>query len=862
MARQTGLRQVSLSPPFGAPSGLIAMLFTDIEGSTRLAASLGDEWTGVLAAYHEIVGESARSAGGWIDGTAGDGFFVTFADVAVAGRVAVETQLALGRHSWPAGGEVRVRMGLHVGQVQRRSHGYVGLEIHRAARVGAAAHGGQLLLTGAAAELLRGVVPSQPLGAHRLKDFPAPTALYCAVIDGRGAAAFPPPRTLELRAGNLPAASVSLIGREADLFRVRAALRQEGERLVTLLGRGGMGKTSLALAVAHDLLGDYESGVWWIDASRAGDSTDLLEAIATNCRIDATGPTREAVIADLGSRDGLLLVVDNLEQVAGAGELLEMLLERLPDLTVLVTSQLPLHCRPERQLQVGRLEEADAHRLLVRAAERLDIPPAHDRDATLELIRALDGLPLAIELAAGRLRLFPPAELLARLRQSTSILEDRARPDRQRSLSAALDWTLGLLDSDAFELFTRLGVFAGPVELEDIERVLGADGLDVITAVAVLLDAALLQRIEIGDGFVRFGFPEAIRQEASRRLDASGTNTWRRAHAVWQHERVWPLRIYEIAEPRQVEQAHGTLAETRSALVWSWENDRPLAREMALGLFSLAHRAGAIQEGRELIERLTADRGDAPQVVDLVREHVALLGRTNLAEPVEGSEPLRELFTELSDPYARFLCAQNCGISLTWEKRFDEALSWLEQARSLAHAISPRAEASQLVIIADTLLEADQPDAAAAALAEADALADPNPSSRPLAIEAEAVRATLESRRGAHADALNRHAHALTAAELAGDNNAEWILVLSLVRVFARAGREHPTLETAGIAQAITDERAAQGDFVSGAFAEADPAVTDLIARLGPVGQEIIERGRALEPAQRVKRLCALIYAT
>jgi hypothetical protein len=156
------------------------------------------------------------------------------------------------------------------------------------------------------------------------------------------------------------------------------------------------------------------------------------------------------------------------------------------------------------------------------------------------------------------------------------------------------------------------------------------------------------------------------------------------------------------------------------------------------------------------------------------------------------------------------------------------------------------------------LLEADQPDAAAAALAQADALAGPSSSS----LEAEAVRATLESRRGAHADALNRYAHALTAAELAGDSNAVWILAFSLVRVFARAGREHPTLEAAGIAQAITDERAAQGDFVSGAFAEADPAVTDLVARLGPGGQEIIERGQALQPAQRVKRLCALIYAT
>ncbi len=179
------------------------MLFIDLEGSTRLAALLGQEWPGVLGSYHGIVRGVVRSGGGWVDGVAGDGFFITFGDVLEAGRAAVAIQRGLRNQSWPpAAGELRARMGLHVGPVERRGSGYVGLEIHRAARVGAAAHGGQLLMTGAAAELLRDVVPSQPLGAHRLRDFPAPTALFCAVIDGQGLAAFPPPRTLELRKSN------------------------------------------------------------------------------------------------------------------------------------------------------------------------------------------------------------------------------------------------------------------------------------------------------------------------------------------------------------------------------------------------------------------------------------------------------------------------------------------------------------------------------------------------------------------------------------------------------------------------------------------------------------------------------------
>jgi class 3 adenylate cyclase len=349
VTQQTEAGQLRQGGGIGPPSGLIAMLFTDIEGSTRLARSLGAEWPEVLAAYHQVVEGMAHDAGGWIDGTAGDGFFITFGDVAQAGRAALGMQRALHAHRRPAAaGGVRVRMGLHVGTVERRSHGYVGLEIHRAARVGSAAHGGQLLMTGAAAELLCDVVPSQPLGAHRLKDFPAPVTLYCAVIDGRGAGAFPPPRTLELRVGNVPVPSIGLIGREADLARVRVALQRDHERLDTLLGRGGVGKTSVALAAAHDLLEEYEGGVWWIDASHERDSAGLLGAIARGCRIDALGPMQEAVIADLGSGGALLLVLDNVEQVAGARSLLDALLANVPDLTVLVTSQLPLLCQGER----------------------------------------------------------------------------------------------------------------------------------------------------------------------------------------------------------------------------------------------------------------------------------------------------------------------------------------------------------------------------------------------------------------------------------------------------------------------------------------------------------------------------------
>ncbi|HWF50781.1 MAG TPA: NB-ARC domain-containing protein [Solirubrobacteraceae bacterium] len=809
------------------------MLFTDIEGSTGLASSLGERCAGVLEAYHEIVEGAVGAAGGWVDGTAGDGFFVTFEDVSAAGRAAVAMQRRLRTHAWPAAvGQLRVRMDLHVGQVERRARGYVGLEIHRAARVGAAAHGGQLLMTGVAAELLRDVVPSQPLGAHRLKDFPAPTALYCAVIDGRGAGEFPPPRTLELQIGSVPAMSFALIGREHDLGRVRAALQDDGERLVTLLGRGGVGKTSLALAAAHALFAEYAGGVWWVDAHQERDATGLCGAIARTCRISVEGSTEQALISEFGSRGPVLLVLDNLEAISGAGALLERVSARLPNLWVLATSQLPLGGRHERRVQLDRLEGGDALALLSRTAQRLDISLDDDR-AGAELVELLDGLPLAIELAAGRLRLFGAAELVRRLRESMSILQDRARPERHRSLAAALEWTLDLLDRDASELFTRLGVFAGPVELEDIEAVTG-DGLDVISAAATLADVALLHRVESGDGLVRFGFPEAIREHARQRLDAAGSPAWRRAHAVWQRDLVWPLRIYESADARLVERGHRSAAETRAALAWAWDHDRDLAREIALGRFPLAARAGSGPEARALINRLIADPGEDARVADLVRTHSCTHyvagGDTR---DVEAS--LVALLPELTDPQARHLCLLNIGLVMIWDRRFEEGLPWIDRALELVREGDPLVRASVLPMKADTLMEAGDNDGAEQVIRASDALAGSRHSSDRNLLRV--TRAELASRRGAHAEALDGLGRVLADTESVGDSIAIFATILSLVRAFRRAGSESEMLESAGIATAFTEEEPSYRRFAEVALSDSQTAIDDAIRRLGPSGR-------------------------
>src|SRR3954452_11009336 len=333
------------------PAGTVALLFTDIEGSTRLARALGPGWAAVLEAHHRIVGGAIAEHGGWVERTEGDSFFATFADPAAAARAAVVALRALRSHAWPEPvGELGVRMGLHVGFVERTETGYVGLEIHRAARVGAAAHGGQLLMTAAARAVIGEETETEPLGMHRLKDFPAPEALFCAVVDGRGASAFPPPRTPELRPTNLPAGTPTLVGRDHDLDRVREALLADGERFVTLTGRGGAGKTSLALVAAAGMLDDHPGGVWLVRLANVAGVDDVLPAMANAVGAELGASPSEALIARLRDRGATLLVLDNLEHVLAAGPAIAELLDALPDLRVLCTSQAPARIAAERCL--------------------------------------------------------------------------------------------------------------------------------------------------------------------------------------------------------------------------------------------------------------------------------------------------------------------------------------------------------------------------------------------------------------------------------------------------------------------------------------------------------------------------------
>jgi predicted ATPase/class 3 adenylate cyclase len=838
-----------MEAPRRPPEGTIALLFTDIEGSTRLAARLGPAWAAVLADHHELVGGAIAAEGGFVDGREGDAFFATFVEAAAAARAALASLRALRAHEWPAEvGELAVRMGLHVGYVERRTTGYVGLEVHRAARVAAAAHGGQLLLTSAARALIADVVPIEPLGAHRLKDFPSPEALFCAVVDGRGAAAFPPPRTQELRPTNLPAGAPALVGREDDLQRLRDLFAVEAERLVTLTGRGGVGKTSLALESARGLLDEHPGGVWLVRLATTTSPEDVVPAIATaiGAEGEVSGSPLEAVVARLRDRGPVLLVLDNCEHLVAAAPALSALLEALPALRMLITSQVPLRLAVEQCVPLDALDHEAALALIQRVARRRGVAlvaDGPDRSALLDIIDLLDGLPLGLELAAARLGLLSASQLRERLRESQDLLKDASsdRPERQRSLRATVEWTLGLLEHDPRALFVRLGAFAGPVELEEIETVAGADGLDVLEALAGLIDVALVRRVESGDGTVRFGLPEALRQIAAGLLDgASDGSKWRRAHAQRQHDLAWAARIL-LVSAGVFREAVAADAEAGAALGWARRTGDPLAAPLGAARAVLLFDIGRCREALAVLEPLLAQpSGDAAVDGTALAAHaITLAVAGGLNEAMASAERAVEV---ASDSETRAFALMIRGLVHLYRGEHEESVGDSEQATTLAHELGRAAFAGALVYEAQALMFAGQLERAAERIAESERVG--------AAVDAKALwhRDTLLGDlavlSGRPQEALEHFARSLEAAEARGDQLQISHDLESVATVLATLHDDRAALEVAGMAEAqghevgaaLADEQFLGGDAVAGAQ---ERVGTDVAHDLGAHGRAV-----------------------
>jgi predicted ATPase/class 3 adenylate cyclase len=615
------------------PTGTVTFLFTDIEGSTRLLQELGGRYPAVRDEHAAILRRAIRDREGVEVSTEGDSFFAAFASPVAAVGAAVAAQRGLAAHPWPEGFRVRVRMGLHTGEGVLGGDNYVGIDVNRAARIAGAAHGGQVIVSGATRGLVEHAVPEgtsvRDLGEHRLKDLNLPIRLYDLVIEGLPAD-FLPPRTLDARPGNLPAQLTSFVGREEEIAEARRLLGRA--RLLTLTGAGGTGKSRLALQIAAELQPEYRDGAFFADLSSVTDPALVPAVLARALRVpEAPGrPILEALADHLRDRR-LLLVADNFEQVTEAGAVVEELLAAAPGLDVLVTSRIALSLRGEQELVVPPLElpdpgqppdlealgRSDAVRLFTERAQA--VRPGFElteenAQAVAEICARLDGLPLAIELAATRTKVLTPEQILPRLQQRLTLLTGGARtlPDRQRTLRGAIAWSYDLLEAAERRLFSRLSVFTGGWTLASAEAVCdpGALGLDPLDAMASLVDQSLVIRVRAVTGEPRFSMLETIREFGREQLAAAAElEPLARRHA--EHY----LALAMAAEPHltgpaqaewldRCDQEHANL---RAALRWAiaaGETDR--AQEAAGAIWRFWQQRGHLTEARRWFEEVLA----------------------------------------------------------------------------------------------------------------------------------------------------------------------------------------------------------------------------------------------------------------
>ena len=484
------------------PGGTVTFLFTDIEGSTQLLHELGDGYADALVAHRTALRAAFEANSGVEVDTQGDAFFVAFARASDALAAAREGQDAL------AGGPVRVRMGVHTGEPIVTDEGYVGIDVHRAARIAAVGHGGQVLVSHATRELA-GADGLHDLGEHRLKDLTAPERIYQL-----GEGEFPPLKSLNQ--SNLPAQPTPFVGREKELGEVLGLLGDPAIRLLTLTGAGGSGKTRLAVQAAAEVVDDYEHGVWWVPLQAVHEPERVGAAIAS-----AVG-ARGELAAHLGDRH-VLLVLDNFEQVAEAAPELGELLASCSNLRLIVTSREILRLTAEREYAVPPLVEQESVGFFLARARAVSSGFQPD-EHVLPICRRLDHLPLALELAAARVKALSTKQILERLERALPLLTGGARdvPERQRTLRGAIAWSYELLSPEEQEAFRRLGFFAGGFTLDAAEQVAGAD----VDALQSLVEKSLVRF-----GSERYSLLETIREFALEQLnETDGWEEARRRH--------------------------------------------------------------------------------------------------------------------------------------------------------------------------------------------------------------------------------------------------------------------------------------------------------------------------------------------
>jgi predicted ATPase/class 3 adenylate cyclase len=658
------------------PTGTVTFLFTDIEGSTRIAQELGDAWPPLLERHREI----ARAA--WADqegveiGTEGDSFFIVFTTAPSAVAATVEAQRGLAAEPWPTGAEIRVRMGMHTGQGTLSGGSYVGLDVHRAARIANSGHGGQALLSATTRALVEGSLPDgvtlREMGEHRLKDLSRPERIWDLVIEGL-TSDFPPLRTLNAVPNNLPMQLTSFLGRQREIGEGRQLLIDG--RLLTLTGPGGTGKTRLSLQLAADATDRFPDGIYFVPLGTITQPDLVLPTIAQALGlVDPGTQPLDRLCEHIGDKC-MLLVLDNFEQVSDAAPQIAELLARTTKTSILVTSRSPLRVYGEREYPVPPLgvpdpkhlpdlEQLSTYESVALFVERaMAVRPdfavtSANAPAVAEICVRLDGLPLAIELAAARTRVLSPQAIMDRLGDRLKLLSGGSRdlPERQQTLRGAITWSHDLLEEADRRVFARFAVFAGGATLAAIERVVfdPGDAADPLDAIASLVDKSLVRQESEPDGEPRFRMLSTIREFAMERLEERGE-----AEEMGERHAAWVLALVQ-------EGAAGIFGPDQKQILDRDEREHDNIR---------AALARAIAHGHaEMAMGIVAASWRFWQM------------RGYLAEAREHAETVLALAGSADHPDARGAALEAAGGIAYWQGQLDVARRWYEEAVEIARA--------------------------------------------------------------------------------------------------------------------------------------------------------------------------------
>jgi predicted ATPase/class 3 adenylate cyclase len=823
------------------PQGTVTFLFTDIEGSTRLVQELGPRYRDVLE-RHQAVLRDAFAAGAEV-GTEGDSFFVAFASAADAVAAAVDGQRALADEPWPDGHRVRVRMGLHTGQAHLGADGYVGVDVHRAARIAAAGYGGQVLLSESTRSLVSRDLPDgatiRDLGLHRLKDLAVPERIFQLAVSGMDAD-FPALRTVDGIRTNLPAQLTSFVGRERELGELQALAR--AHRLVTVIGTGGTGKTRLMLQATADLVGEHQDGVWLVELAPISDPELIVQAVARGLGIrEEPGRPVIETVRDYLRTKSMVVLLDNCEHLIGSvAELAEQLLATSPGVSLIATSREALGVTGEHVYQVPSLGLPDgagepgehgaedllladvlaseAVRLFVDRATAVlpsfALTPA-DAPAVVEICRRLDGIPLAIELAAARTPLLSVQEIALRLGDRFRLLTGGRRTalPRQQTLQALIDWSWDLLTDGERRLLGRLSVFSGGCTLEAATEVgraadeapPGEDGsLDTLDTIGRLVGRSLV--VADRGGSTRYHLLETIRQYARDRLVAANESS-----AIRGRHLAFFLALAEEAEPALtgpdmvawLAKLDADADNLRAAIDWAFDEDPVSAMRLCVAL-SLYWRSRSLAEGLDTLRRAAAIAGSLSSP-EAGREHAPLATRVLAAAAnaswMAGSasvglrwaqESLR--MARQSDD-ARTLVEALMAMSMTtvFTGEFEGVIEWADESVDIAEELGAWAYIAFVEAgLSQWEVERGDHGAAAARLAEATKAADRSGNQEAIAFTA-LSRGRIDGFGGRLEDARQWFAKAIDGYSQVGDEG----LVLVSRSDFAHALRSNGATDEA-----------------------------------------------------------------